>query len=210
LDLDGPVLECRERHYACYVELCRRYGHAPRGEDTYWRLRRRRVGAAELLKTGGVRADERDLRRAWIELIEQPRYLQLDVIQPGAAEALAVWKAAGCRLALVTLRRDARAVRAQLERLRLAALFERCVVCDPKLGGAGKAAAAIRSMKSADPAQSIWIGDTEVDAEASAALGCAKLFLVSCGIRSGRYLRSLGAGEVVRDVAALRDRARFP
>ena len=123
--------------------------------------------------------------------------------QPGAAEAVAAWKAAGHRLVVVTLRRDARAAREQLERLRLTALLERFVVCDPELGSAGKAAAARLDVGRADPEDCAWIGDTEVDAEAAAALGCSKLYLVSCGIRNARYLRSLRAGEVVRDLATL-------
>jgi phosphoglycolate phosphatase len=203
LDLDGPVLECRDRHYACYVELCSRYGRKPRAPEGYWRLRRRRVSAVDLLMAGGVREDEAELRRSWIDLIEQPRYLSLDVPQPGAAEAVAAWKAAGHRLIVATLRRDARAARAQLERLRLTVLLERFVVCDPELGSIGKAAAARHEARGADPQDCTWIGDTEVDAEAAVVLGCSNLYLVSCGIRNARYLRSLGAGEVVRDLAAL-------
>jgi phosphoglycolate phosphatase-like HAD superfamily hydrolase len=206
LDLDGPVLECRDRHYACYVALCSRYGCKPRAPEGYWRLRRRRVGAVDLLMAGGVRADETELRKSWIDLIEQPRYLALDAPQPRAAEAIAAWITAGHRLVVVTLRRDARAARAQLERLRLTALLERFVVCDPQLGSGGKAAAARRTVRGKASEAWVWIGDTEVDAESATALGCSKLYLVSCGIRSGQYLRSLGAGEVVRDLAALRDR----
>ena len=203
LDLDGPVLECRDRHYACYVELCSRYGRKPRAPEGYWRLRRRRVTAVDLLMAGGVRADEAELRRSWIDLIEQPHYLSLDTPQPGAAEAVAAWKDAGHRLIVVTLRRDARAARAQLERLRLTGLLERFVVCDPELGSTGKAAAARHEARRTDPEDCAWIGDTEVDAEAAVALGCSRLYLVSCGIRNARYLRSLRAGEVVRDLAAL-------
>ena len=206
LDLDGPVLECRDRHYACYVELCSRYGRKPRAPQGYWQLRRRRVSAVDLLMAGGLRADEAELRRSWIDLIEQPRYLKLDVPQPGAAAAVAAWKAAGHRLVVVTLRRDARAARAQLERLRLSALLERFVVCDPELGSTGKAAAARHEVGRTNPEDCAWIGDTEVDAEAAASLGCSRLYLVSCGIRSVPYLRSLRAGEVVRDLAALSDR----
>jgi phosphoglycolate phosphatase-like HAD superfamily hydrolase len=203
LDLDGPVLECRDRHYACDLELCSRYGRKPRAPERYWQLRRRRVSAVDLLMAGGIRAAEAELRRSWIDLIEQPRYLALDAPQPRAAEAIAAWKAAGHQIIVVTLRRDARAARAQLERLRLAALLERFVVCDPELGSTGKAAAARRTVKGTAPEAWVWIGDTEVDAESATALGCSKLYLVSCGIRTGQYLRSLHAGEVVRDLAAI-------
>ena len=200
LDLDGPVLECGERHYACYLELCARYGVQPLAYGDYWARRRNRIGAAALLRDGGVRVDAAALQAEWISIVEQSRFLELDTCQPGATDALTVWNDDGRCIVLVTLRRDERAVRAQLDRLDLSKFFERIVVCDPELGGAGKAAAAERNAQGAVVAECIWIGDTEVDAVAATTLRCATLYLVTCGIRSEEALRSLRTGFVVRDL----------
>src|SRR5579864_9196948 len=98
LDLDGPILECRARHYACYLELCRRFGVTPRGPERYWGLRRQRVGAVDLLRAGGARAEEAVIRQAWIDSIEEPRFLSLDYVYPLVLETLATWRSRGLRI----------------------------------------------------------------------------------------------------------------
>jgi phosphoglycolate phosphatase-like HAD superfamily hydrolase len=204
-DLDGPILECKNRYYACYLDVCRERGLRAMSRDEYWALKRERIDAATIFARSGARGDESALLQSWIELVERPQYLALDTVYPGALDVLSSWAASGARLRLVTLRRDSAAVHAQLERLGLLRFFERVFVCDPARGGEGKAAAAMRDATAADARQSVWVGDTEVDAIAAATVG-SQLFLVTCGIRSEAYLRSLGAGEVVSDLRAVRDR----
>ena len=205
LDLDGPILECRDRHYACYLELCRRFGVRARKRESYWQLRRRRTSAAELVRDAGASVEENAIRSAWIDLIEEPRFLRLDFVHPLVIETLAAWKMYGLRLLVVTLRRNEAAARAQLRRLRVLELLDAAIVCDPHLGGAGKAAAAKAWAGEYGASRRVWIGDTEADATAGTILG-AELYLVSCGIRSAAYLRSLAAGRVVRDLPSLRRR----
>ena len=87
-----------------------------------------------------------------------------------------------------------------------AVYFEDIADCDPSGGAIAKAAMAARIASDVDPASSVWIGDTEVDAEAAKRLGCGELYLVTCGIRTEEYLRSLRYGEVVADIRAVRER----
>lgn len=190
LDLDGPILECSDRHYAVYAQVCSEAGLEPLPPQTYWEQKRQRV-----------RVLHPPLLAKWIERVEQPQYLKLDTIQPHAAAVLARWAARGDTLRLVTLRRHQEHLREQLEDLGLTRFFDRVIVCDPALGGKGKADRAALGVPPAELRASIWIGDTEVDAAAAAELGCAKLYLVSCGIRTEEYLRSLDVGEVVGDLA---------
>lgn len=205
LDLDGPILECKMRHYACYRDLCRSCELRPLGRDEYWELKRQRVNGATIFQRSGARGDGRDLMRSWIDLVEQPGYLALDAVHPWVFDVLSSWVAGGARLCLATLRSNVAGLHAELEDLRLRRFLDRVVVSDSALGGEGKAAAVMREQSDIDPQSSVWVGDTEVDAVAAAALG-SRLYLVTCGIRTEEYLRSLNAGEVVSDLRAVLDR----
>jgi phosphoglycolate phosphatase len=203
-DLDGPILECKMRYYACYLDVCRERGLRPLAEDEYWELKRERVDATTIFRRSGSGGDEDALLRSWIQRIEQPQYLALDTVQPGAFDVLSFWASTGIRVILATLRKDPVAAQAQLESLGLRRFFKRVVVCHPNFGGEGKAVAVARDADRTDLRNSVWVGDTEVDAVAAATVG-SKLFLVTCGIRTEAYLRSLRAGEVVSDLRAVRD-----
>jgi phosphoglycolate phosphatase len=202
LDLDGPILECKMRHYACYLDLCRSRELHPLTREEYWELKRQRVNGATLFQRSGARGDGSDLMRSWIALVEQPGYLALDAVHPWVFDVLSSWVAGGARLCLATLRSNVAGLHAELENLGLRRFFDRVVVSDSAAGGEGKAAAAAAS--GVDPQSSVWVGDTEVDAVAANSVG-SRLYLVTCGIRTEEYLRSLRTGEVVSDLRAVRD-----
>jgi phosphoglycolate phosphatase-like HAD superfamily hydrolase len=205
LDLDGPILECKMRHYACYLDLCRSRELRPLERDEYWELKRQRVKGATLFQRSGARGDGSDLMRSWIDLVEQPGYLALDAVHPWVCDVLSSWVASGARLCLATLRSNVAGLHAELESLGLRRFFDRVVTSDSSAGGEGKAAAVARDRSDIDPRSSVWIGDTEVDAVAAARLG-VNVYLVTCGIRTEEYLRSLGTGEVVSDLRTVRER----
>jgi phosphoglycolate phosphatase-like HAD superfamily hydrolase len=204
LDLDGPILECKARHYACYRDVCGRHGLNPLTPDEYWKRKRRRADSKDIFRASGATGDEELLLRSWIERVEEQTYLALDTLQPGAHETLAFWAANGARLLLATLRRNPDGLQEQLDSLGLTHLFEGIVVCDPSLGAKGKADAVARRARGTDLRASTWIGDTEVDADAAGLLQCSKVFLVTCGIRDEESLRSLNVGEVIENLAAAR------
>jgi len=206
LDLDGPILECKTRHYACYEDLCRERGLHPLELDEYWNLKRRRTPARQIFTASGATTAQDELQRDWIARVERPRYLALDCVHDGVTAIFSSWANAGLRLFLVTLRRNPHGLQEELKRLGLMRFFEHIAVCDPTLGAEGKAREAARIAPDLNFLRSAWIGDTEVDANAAAILGCAKLYLVTCGIRDEPYLRSLKAGEVVANLSAVRER----
>lgn len=202
LDLDGPVLDCKVRHYTCYADLCAERGLRALERDDYWELKRGRTAPRDIFRKSGAGDGEGDLQQAWVARVEEPRYLALDTVHAGVHEVLASWVEAEIRLVLATLRRNRSGLHHELARLDVARFFERIAASDPALGAEGKAREAAQSVPGAELGASIWIGDTEVDAIAAQRLGCARLFLVTSGIREGAYLRSLRAGEVVTDLRA--------
>src|SRR5690242_5488261 len=106
LDLDGPLLDGRERHHACYRDILTEQGYEPLPRDVYWRMKCERVDRRKQLAASGAEGIYDLFLQAWLERIEQPRYLELDRVQPGAVEKLAQWRDEGRTLALATMRQS--------------------------------------------------------------------------------------------------------
>jgi phosphoglycolate phosphatase len=190
LDLDGPILEGRERHYAVYSSILRDHGFEPLPPDEYWDLKRDRHDRREQLARSGAESIYDRFLAEWLERIEHPASLRLDGVQPGAAARLAEWKEDGRRILLATLRQHPENVRTQLNELGLAGYFEGIAVADYRLGSAGKVELLRRVAGALDPATTLWIGDTEVDVSAARSLGCP-VCAVSSGLRTAEFLKSL-------------------
>ena len=54
LDLDGPVLDGKERHYFCYRKILKKLGFEPVGIDEYWASKREKGNRRDLLKRSGA------------------------------------------------------------------------------------------------------------------------------------------------------------
>lgn len=190
LDLDGPLLDGRLRHYTCYCRILERHGYAPLDVETYWQMKRARVNRHQQLAASEAGAIYDQFLREWMETIEEPELLALDRVQPGALETLRDWKRQERRLVLATARNHAPSLQAQLETVGLADLLDEVVVTSHSEGGAGKARQVERAIGDGQAAHSLWIGDTEMDVEAARAFGCP-IWALSCGLRTADYLRSL-------------------
>lgn len=203
LDLDGPLLDCKRRHYACYSHILLQHGYRPISMDDYWEMKRRRLSQQQQLAASGAESIQREFRESWLSLIEQWSFLKLDQLQPGATEALQQWRTEGKRLVLATLRQNKPGLLQQLAWFGLDALFDHVLVCNHSEGAKGKVAEVSLITPKVAPESSLWIGDTEVDAEAAKYLGCL-VWLVTCGIREESYLRSLSPDFISSSLASTR------
>jgi len=199
LDLDGPLLDGRRRHYAVYQAILRRHGYCPLDGAAYWEMKRERHDRRRQLAASGAEALYDDFLRLWLESIEQPEYLALDRVQTGAIARLASWKAAHKRLVLATQRRHGDRLREQLQTLGLDRYLDHVVVGTHAEGGQGKARGVRALPLDARPDECLWVGDTEVDVEAARALGCP-IWAVWCGLRTKAYLASLNPDYLSADL----------
>ncbi len=190
LDLDGPILDGRLRHYACYRRILRAHGYAPIGLQDYWRMKRGRAGRREQLAASGAETLYEEFSRAWLEQIERPELLALDRLQDGVTTKLREWRDRDTRLILATMRRYPERLDEQLVSLGIRAFFDHVVVCEYRWGGAGKARKVEDAVAGLDPEQCLWVGDTEVDVEAARSFGCP-VWAVTGGLRTESYLASL-------------------
>lgn len=205
LDLDGPLLDGKERHYYCYLSILQKFGFEPVGIHEYWREKRSRRNHRELLRLSGAEEIYDDFIAAWSVLIETPEALALDKLQEGAVDSLRDWKKRKKDLILVTMRKDRQALEDQLRTLALRPHLDAVLVCDHARGGAGKAA----EVRKLYPdilfeEDTLWIGDTEVDWEAAKSLGC-NIVLISNGLRSQEYLETLQGARVKPSIASVKD-----
>ncbi len=188
LDLDGPLLNGRFRHHACYQRILTDNGQRPLNLAEYWEMKRQRLDRRTQLAATGAEAIYDVFLRSWHALIETPPYLALDRPQDGAWQKLDDWKRQGIRLLLATQRHDRETLFAQLAALGLDTFFPHVAVCDHAEGGAGKAHR-VREFLGED-ARRLWVGDTEVDVDAARMLGCP-VWAVACGLRTEAFLQAL-------------------
>ena len=203
LDLDGPFLDGKDRHYFCYQTILKKYGFEPIGIEEYWEKKRSLLNRSHLLSFSSAETIYEEFLVEWLAMIESPEALALDKVQDGAIECLQNWKAAGFVLTLITMRKNKQGLEAQLDSTGLATYFDYVFVCEHAEGGEGKANIArslILDGYSIDNV--VWIGDTEADSAAAKSLGC-KVFLVANGLRSWEYLKSLGADLIIPSISAL-------
>lgn len=201
LDLDGTLVDARERQVGLTVAILEELGLAAIDEDAFWERKRDGARTAEALVWLGVPADgAAEVQRLWIERVERREWLERDGVLDGAVDALASMRADGAEPFILTARRDAQAVAWQVERLGLGLDLE---VVDPADAAAAKAAVLGRRGAAG------FIGDAESDAAAAHAAGIPFVG-VSSGQRSADFLRAAGVELVADDVsaawAALRER----
>lgn len=202
LDLDGPLLDGKTKHYHCYRTILEKFEFKPIGFDEYWERKRNRENRRILLNMSGAEEIYDDFLSSWLDLIESPEMLALDKLQEGAVDCLRTWKEHGFQLNLVTMRRNSQATKEQLIKLKLSPLLDAVLVSNHDDGGFGKAEAVRRMFPGKlFTEHALWIGDTEADWDAAKSLGCG-IVLLSNGLRNEAYLKTLD-GAVVRPSIAL-------
>jgi phosphoglycolate phosphatase len=139
IDLDGPILDGRQRHYWCYKEILESFGARALSIDEYWAQKRERVHASDILAASGAAARYEDFHRTWSAQIELPEALGRDRVQAGARETLSLWHNRRLRIVVATLRRNKRNLYDQLDALGLSSFFNDVVPCDYEPGDQGKA-----------------------------------------------------------------------
>jgi phosphoglycolate phosphatase-like HAD superfamily hydrolase len=205
LDLDGPLLNGKERHYRCYKDILEKHGYTPIAIDEYWEKKRSLFNRRDLLDLSGAGKIYDLFVEDWLLMIETPEMLSLDKVQDGALECLQNWKVQGMVLTLVTLRKNKSGLEAQLNITGLRSYLDAVLACDYAEGGEGKAAAVLNlysdviSLRNA-----LWVGDTEADWTAAKLLGC-NVILVANGLRNESYLKSLGDVSVKSSILELQD-----
>ena len=192
-DLDGTLLDVRERYFTLHCHIARQLSVDPGTADDFWRLKRRRAPSTLLL--GDIGASEAaNYDHLWLNLVETAPFTDLDTPFPGALHVLHELQDSAT-LALATLRRDAVIVRQQLRRLGLAPLFDEVLVSGEFADVHRSKPALIQRSRWKDSRLAVVVGDTEDDADAAEALH-VPFIAVDTGLREASQLRERAASVI--------------
>lgn len=190
VDLDGPVLSGKNRHYQCYADILNNFDCKPVPVEQYWQLKRNGTASKDIL----VHSDAGDIHdqflEQWDQRIEQPDMLALDRLQPKVMETLARFKSTNQQVVLATQRRSRADLIEQLQNFGLIDYFDHIVVCESGDESGFNLDELRQCLGDISPDQCLWIGDTEADFNAARAFGC-DVWLISEGHRENEFLESL-------------------
>jgi phosphoglycolate phosphatase-like HAD superfamily hydrolase len=204
IDLDGPLLDGKEKHYFCYQTILKNYDFEPIPIDEYWKKKRALFGRRDLLSLSGAEIIYDKFLITWLDMIESPEALALDKLQKEVINCLQIWSAKKIKLILVTMRKNKSSLEDQLTLIGLRPFLDAVLVCDHADGAEGKADVVRNNYPGYDfKDNSLWIGDTEIDWAAAQSLRC-KCILLENGLRNGDYLRSLKSAVVKESIVSLK------
>lgn len=184
LDLDGPILEGKYRHYACYADIIQKDGGKALSLDEYWKLKRKKTKRDEILRLSEYPKGYDDFFSQWLANIEKPKYLELDRLKPDAAETLYRWKETGISLYLVTLRQSKVNLLNELVRFNILRALDEILCCDYRIKQSK-----LLAIQKANLHAEVFIGDTEQDEETAKALHIPFFAIVS-GLREKQLLKA--------------------
>lgn len=192
LDLDGTLLDCRERQSLLAASLCRAAGFELNLED-FWNAKREGLTTESAICKQGVGGRlATKLSGLWVEQIESDVWLRMDRLLAGVLRSLHNARKLGFQLHMITARANEPALGRQLRWLSLETLFDRVQVVYPREASQQKET----YLSAVEPL--VFIGDTESDAAAAKAAK-VRFLAVTSGQRSSEYLQAnahLGAQEI--------------
>lgn len=123
VDLDGTLLDVRNRHFVVYQTVVTELGGIPLPIDVFWEKKRANIAVTELMAQSGLSRTQLSAYYArFMSRIEHPDYLVHDSLLPGVVSALAALK--DMHLILVHTRADARSTHDQLQTMKLMHIFD--------------------------------------------------------------------------------------
>ena len=175
-DLDGTLLEDKQRHYECYKAIVKKYGGNCIPPDEYWNGKRDKLKRTVLLEKSGFQGTYDDYLSEWLALIETPEFLKYETLKPDTLSFLEWLGDNSEHVILTTQRRNRENLLSQLENLGISGYFEEVASGDHKTD-------ILYGKYNKD---SLVIGDTEADEETAKRLGCT-FIAVTDGIREEKY-----------------------
>ena len=194
LDLDGPILEGKQRHYQCYKEIVERYGGNILDIDLYWDMKRSMITRDILLNKSNFQGTYEVFFEEWMKNIEDEKYLVLDILKPQVVEALNTWKEFTSNIVLVTMRQNRNFLIQQLKNLKVYDFLDEIIDCPPQ-----RKNTKYEALKNKEFNSAIFIGDTEEDTKTAKMLNIKSIGITN-GLRKKEFLDADYYYEEIKDI----------
>lgn len=179
-DLDGTLLDSRNRHRFVLATVLKKYGILLDTSDLI-SFKRQGKNNIEWLESKGLSKElAKKIQQEWIGRIEYPEYLAMDRLYDEAEKLLREYD--GYKRILITARSDEKAARDQIEALGLPSKFDGIFVVPSYASTSHLKANILRENHAM-----IFVGDTKVDAEA-ARLAHVKFRHIDHGFHAKEYI----------------------
>lgn len=194
LDLDGPILEGKNRHYQCYKDIIERHGGNVLDADTYWDMKTSKITRDVLLNKSNFQASYSEFFEEWMKNIEDEKYLTLDSLKPQVFETLDRWTKLTSNMVLVTMRQNREFLIQQLKNLKVHDFFDEIIDCPPQ-----RKNTKYEALKNKNFEKAIFIGDTEEDTNTAKMLNIKSIGITN-GLRKRNFLDADYYYEEIKDI----------
>ena len=201
VDLDGTLIENKNRHYQCYKDILTKLNQKPIDSNMYWQFVRNKVSKKAILRMSDSTMLHDNFMIEWFKRIESEEYLLFDIVHERVIQTLSLWKSKGVKIILSTLRQNKRALNDQLKFLNMFDFFDYICVSKNSNNFIRKANSVSNlKLDNLNRNNTVWIGDTEYDYLAAKHLKL-KSCLVCNGIRTKKHNKKLGPDILLNTIA---------
>jgi len=200
-DLDGPILDVKERYYFVYRNFVTAYGGTPLPLNEYWEQKRMNAPLEKLLELSNCPGLVAEHKKYLSQHREELSSLKLDKLQSKTLEVLNLLSKK-YKLYLITLRRNKENLARQLQELGLLPFFTEVLSVVPSREDQWKHKVDLLSKLHLPTEAGIIIGDTPTEILAAKKTGLTSI-AVSNGIRTAEILRQAEPNLVVGDIGDL-------
>lgn len=204
MDFDGTIIDVSARHYKVYKIVTKKNVNKNLlSKNRYWEKRCSGMSFVKVIRETHKLSDDSYSERRYAELIEMPRFLNLDRKFKGVKSVLKRLRV-HANVVLVTLRHNRKNLNRQLKQLGLDRAFDQ-VLSDTDSGfDAKKTKQKLIENSPFNSEIKYIVGDTEVDIESGRAAGCITIAVCS-GMRQREYLDGFSPAHIIDSISELPD-----
>jgi phosphoglycolate phosphatase-like HAD superfamily hydrolase len=182
IDLDGPILDGKYRHYNCYKDIILKDGGVPLDLNSYWNMKRNKINRIQVLKNSNYPETYENFLNQWLDCIEKKEYLEYDILKPNIISTLEKFIDYSDNIYLVTMRVQRANLLWQLEYHNLTKFFTSIINV-----GFKDESPKYKALKHLNIKKGIFIGDTEEDTKTAKMLNIKSIGITN-GLREKKFL----------------------
>lgn len=206
-DVDGTLLDVKERYHAAHKESCEKLSISPLPLDIYWEYKKNKIPESKILKLDSELFKKYNEQR--VSNLEDENFLLLDKVFHGVPKLLERLNKKGFYLYIVTVRKNKQRVIDQIKRLNLDPYFIQILSTPASTNPEKDKVNLIKTIKKINFNSIHWmIGDTEADILCGKELNF-KTIAVTSGIRTEKFLKKYKPDFLINNIIEIQNNKIF-